>query len=320
MINAVPVFTDEDIKPFLDMPKCIDVIESCLRAKSDGNFIAPPRTAVAFAGQGELVFTIGGRLHSEKARGYAGFRVYNTFPQTNDRESTQLVAVWNPNDGTLAGLVLGELLGALRTGAIGGVAVHYLAKKNATICAVLGTGLQAEMQLLATLCVRPALNMVRVYSRSQEARRSFAERMTVLTGRHIQAVDDAQAAVEGADIVLSATNSTQPVFDVSWLGPDCHVSSLGPKLITGHELPIEIDDCATLIATDSPDQLHAYKKHFILGTSAEHRIRDLADIVAGRENGRDEHSAITLFCSTGLAGTEVAVADMLISSKTLERQ
>ncbi len=319
MINAVTVLTDEDIKPLLHMPRCIDVIESCLRTKSDGNFIAPPRTSVAFADHGELVFTVGGLLHSEKARSYAGFRVYNTFPQQNETAPTQLVAVWNPNDGTLTGLVLGELLGALRTGAIGGVAVHYLAKKNATTCAVLGTGLQAEMQLLATLCVRPELTLVRVYSRSQEARRSFAERMTELTGRQIQAVDNAQTAIVGADIVLSATNSTQPVFESSWLDPECHINSLGPKLVSGHELPIEIGECATLIATDSPDQLRAYNKHFLVGTSAEHRIRDLADIVAGRENGRDEHSAMTLFCSTGLAGTEVAIADMLISCKTFER-
>ena len=314
-MEAPAILYDDDVERLLDMSKAVEAIRRCLRAKSNGHLIAPPRSSVTFEHHGALVFTVGGLLDVEGEPNRAGFRAYTTFPELAGDSATQLVAVWNPSNGSLLGLIIGEKLGVLRTGAIGGVAIDSLARVNATVCGIIGSGRQAEMQLLAALSVRPTLRDVRVYSRNVERRSAFAERLTRKTGVRIAAVEAAEAAVEGAEVVICATNSPRPVIETDWLAPGCHINSVGPKQADRHELPREIAHVAALIATDSPEQLQGYSSHFLIGADCEKHIRDLADIVTGKIFGREDNDAITLFCSTGLAGTEVIIADMLIASR-----
>ncbi len=314
-MKAPAILYDNDVERLLDMSKAVEAIQLCLRAKSDGRLIAPPRSSVTFEHQGALVFTVGGLFNVEGEQNRAGFRVYTTFPELAGTSANQLVAVWNPSNGSLLGVIIGEKLGALRTGAIGGVAIDCLAKVNAMVCGIIGTGRQAEMQLLAALTVRPTLREIRVYSRSVEGRSVFAERMSQKTGVRINAVEAARAAVEGAEVVICATNSPRPVIEMDWLARGCHINSVGPKQTDRHELPLEIAQVAALIVTDSPEQLSGYSTHFLIVSNCGKQIRDLADIVTGKLSGREDNDAVTLFCSTGLAGTEVIIADMLISSQ-----
>ncbi len=100
----------------------IEAVENILRVRAHGQAISPPRHHVSFPGRGDLIFTVGGTLGEKPL---AGFRVYGTF---EGAEHSQIVAVWSADDGRLKGLILGERLGAIRTGAIGasqfGTSVH----------------------------------------------------------------------------------------------------------------------------------------------------------------------------------------------------
>jgi ornithine cyclodeaminase/alanine dehydrogenase-like protein (mu-crystallin family) len=313
-ISAMDPFIlhDADVTTFARMPDLVAVIERCLLAKAEGRLVAPPRHSVAFE-TGQLVFTIGGIAAAEGATdGIAGFRVYETFRGAGSARA-QLVAVWDSGSGDLRGLVVGDALGVLRTGAIGGVAIDRMARPDVRTCGIIGSGKQAESQLMAAVTVRPGLETIRIYSRNARNREDFAERMSGRVGRSIQPVADARDAVLGADLVLCATDSGSPVIETQWLARGVHVTTLGPKLVDHHELPRVIGDIADLAATDSPAQFHAYAKpHFLEGTPAGRHMLDLADIVAGRVAGRRSPTDITLFCSVGLAGTEVAVADALL--------
>ena len=92
-----------------------------------------------------------------------------------------------------------------------------------------------------------------------------------------------------------------------------HVNSVGPKTREGHELGLDIADAAAVIATDSPEQTRAYASPFFLaGSGNEGRMADLAEIIAGRAGGRRSPDDVTLFCSVGLAGTEVVVASAIL--------
>ena len=300
---AMPILSDADVRRLSDANAAIAAVETALRAKADGRLIAPPRHSVDFP-DGALVFTIGG---TKGAQSIAGFRAYSTWEGASDR---QVTAVWT-RDG-IKGLVFGNYLGALRTGALGGVAIKHLSDPGARVCGVLGSGLQSETQLRCALAVRPSIKTIRVFSRSGEKRSSFARRMSAELNIAVEAVNSARDAIEGADIAIVATDSATPVLDLDWLKKGAHVNSLGPKFANSHELPKAIAARATSIATDSPEQIRAFPSFYLADDLP--RVIDLADLVTARK--QPARGDLTLFVSAGLAGTEVLVADALLNSAT----
>lgn len=313
-ISSAPqvILDDAAVWRLADMDTRIEAIRTALRTQVDGRLVAPPRHAVGF-GNGDLVFTIG----DTRDGGVAGFRVYDTF-RSGSPQQTQLVAVWDTSTGTLRGLILGEAVGALRTGAIGGVAIDLMAKQDAATCGVLGTGLQARTQLMAALAMRPGIESVHVYSRNPEHRVAFARRLSAELGRDITPVDTARDAVRNADVLLAATNSMQPVLEPDWLKAGVHVNTVGPKFADRHELPPAIGTLASWVATDAPEQIRRYPGgHFLAGSPAWDRMHDLAALL---DHAPARHpNDITLFCSAGLAGTEIILADALLHRAEQER-
>ncbi len=303
------ILDNADVDALLGMPGAIAVVRQALKAKAAGTWVAPPRHHVAFPGMGELVFTVGGALG---ASGVAGFRVYDTFGR-REAEHTQIVAAWDPATARLLGLVLGKRLGELRTGAIGGLAVDLMARPDAAIVAVVGSGAQARTQLEGAAAVR-AIGEVR---RSAVRREAFAAEMSERLGLSVQPVADAEETVRGADIVLLATSSRSPVIEARWLSAGAHVNTVGPKTVGRGELSVDAAERAAVIATDSPAQARAYGAPFFLeGSPAMARMVDLAAIAADPLSGRPSPNAITLFCSVGLAGTEVLIAAEILRRNT----
>jgi ornithine cyclodeaminase len=304
--TSFPILHDADVSSLVSMPEAIDAIETALARKGRGEFVTPPRHYVPNK-NGALVFTIGGDANE----GAIGFRVYGAF--AGGVRDSQVVAVFDAETGALKGLVLGELLGAMRTGAIGGVAIKHGARPGAKVLGVIGSGEQARTQVEAASAVR-SLDEVRVYSTTPAHREAFAAKMSDRLGLRVIAVASADEAVRGADIVVTATNSGTPLFDAALLAPGAHVNALGPKFANRSELEPAVADRAASIFTDSPEQLRAYPEpSFLADTSHAARVSDLADCVAGGPPVRSSSDDITLFLSVGLSGTEVALADLALS-------
>ena len=300
------ILSDDDVARLARMPDMIAGIEAALLAKTNGTLTAPPRVKVPVGGQGELVFTVGGIGEL-----VAGFRAYHNIPRKSP-DGAQLTAVWDQKSGSLKGIVTGDLLGEIRTGAIGGVAVKLLARADADSVAIIGSGAQARTQLAAVAAVRK-LKKVTVFSRSPERRGRFAADMGKKLKLSIGTSASAKEAVRDAAIVICATDSTQPVIRADWIAPGTHVTTVGPKQQGQHELDPDIAISADVIATDSPAQIAAYDPLFFLRDALPmERVIDLADIAAGKRPGRTSAEEITLFCSAGLAGTEVLLADRLL--------
>ncbi|MGV1906878.1 ornithine cyclodeaminase family protein [Agrobacterium cavarae] len=302
------ILDDQKLSGYSFMQTAIAAVEAFMLARADGKTVSPPRHHVPFDGHGDLVFTIGGITGD---RPLAGFRVYDTF---TGNEQTQIVAVWSADDASLKGIVLGERLGAIRTGAIGGVAIRHLSPPDAKIVGLIGSGLQARMQLAAAASVRP-IRKAYIYSRDARHRAAFAEDMQAQLGLEVKPVACAKDAAVEADIVICATSSTRPVLDRSDLKPGAHINTLGPKTIDAHELGLDVAAAASITATDSTEQARSYASPFFLQSSShEQRMVELSDIVAGRTTHRTSSDQTTLFCSVGLAGTEVAVAAAILDS------
>ena len=307
------ILTDKEVEGRVAMADLIAEIEAAMLEKAEGTLVAPPRFRVDVE-RGGLVFTVGA---ATKDRKVIGFRVYDSFRNTS-KDRQQLVAVFDSETGAFKGAILGNRLGPLRTGAIGGVAVKHLSRPDSRVLALIGSGTQARTQLEAALEVRE-IERVRVYSRTPAHRRAFAEEMGERLEIEIQPVTAAKDAVRGADVVITATTATRPVLDAEWLKDGAHVSTLGPKAKGSHEIPMELADRAALIATDSLAQVDAYPKPFFLANAHRPRMVELSDILAGRVPGRTSDDQLTLFCSVGLAGTEVVLADEMLRRKRRTR-
>jgi ornithine cyclodeaminase/alanine dehydrogenase-like protein (mu-crystallin family) len=298
----VLVLEDADVQRMLKPAAAIAAVRESLIAHHTGGLIAPPRLHAPL-GDGDLVFTAG-RL---AGTGY-GFRVYR---MTSSASGDQLTVVYDDTTGELTGVITGDLLGAARTGAIGAVAADVLARPDAGTVGLIGSGYQAWTQLWAIRAVRP-LRAVRVHSRDQARREAFARRAAAELGVPAVGVEAPAAAVDGADIVVLATTSRQPVIEAGWVAAGAHVSTLGPKAARAHECPPELADRAEVILTDSPAQIDAFAEPFFLTAAARQRLGDLGAAAAGAGQRRQTSDQITLFCSVGLAGTEVAVAAGLL--------
>ena len=297
--RSIPVLSDREVDTLADMAELVGICDDAVAAAFVEDMTAPARHAVDF-GTGRLVFTAGGTGR------VVGFRAYETFPGS---QQDQVVAVWHPESGRLAGVVVGELLGALRTGALGGVGINRMAAPDASVCAVIGTGLQARTQLLACAAVR-SLSLVRVFSRDAANRRAFAEEMSGRIGVSVETAPSAAEAVCGAEIVLLATSSGSPVIALEDLPPAAHVSTVGPKRAGFCELGADVVESAHIVATDSPQQIRSQGAgHFLHDSEARNRIAHLGSI-----RGRPAGTVRTVFLSAGLAGTEVLIADALLSA------
>jgi len=302
------ILDDGDLEDLPVMRLAIEAIEEAMLARSAGDLVSPPRHNVSFAGKGDLIFTIGGTLDDASI---AGFRVYDTF--TGPRHE-QIAAVWSMETAELLGLIIGTRLGEVRTGAIGGIAIRHMSSPDARTVGIIGSGQQARTQLEAAALVRD-LAHVRVYSRSERRRHVFAMEMEQRLGISVEAVDTPRRAVNEADIVICATTSLTPVIEAGWLKPGVHLNTVGPKTVDEHELGLDVGAAADLIATDSPEQVRAYKAPFFLhGSPSAERLVDLAAIVSGKVAVRRTPDQTTLFCSAGLSGTEVLVAAHILAA------
>lgn len=303
------ILTDADVER-LPMQAAVDCMEDAFRRHAAGTLLAPSRL-VRDVRVGKMVFTVGASTADDPV---VGFRYYDL----EHLYSQQLTAVFDARDGSIVGLVTGPLLGAVRTGAIGGVAIKHLARRDTQTLGILGTGYQARTQLAAAIAVRE-FETIRVFSRDAARRQEFAEEMSRRLDRGITTVDAPQAAVEDADVLVCATTSATPLVPADWLKPGVHINNVGPKFKQQHELGMDVVQRATRFVTDAPAQLEACGDDFLLhDTQWSGAVENLSAIVAHAADDDEpaatrQPSEISLFISMGLAGTEVLLAKKLLA-------
>ena len=303
------ILTDSDLES-VDMTDATSCMEEAFRQHALGKVIAPARI-ISDLKAAQLVFTVGASTTDPP---FAGFRVYD-LNQIQSTHRSELTVVLDATDGSMRGLVIGPKLGAIRTGAIGGVAIKHLARDDARSLGLIGSGYQAHTQLEAAAAVRD-FTSVRVYSRDPQRCVSFANTMSHKLDRKIEAVEKAQSVVENCDVLICATTSPTPVIDAAWLKPGVHINTIGPKFKDRSELGMDVFERASRLVTDSPAQAQAFGDTYVLhGTPMTDSVEDLSSIVAANAaQSQRKADRITLFVSLGLAGTEVVLANRLFDS------
>jgi ornithine cyclodeaminase/alanine dehydrogenase-like protein (mu-crystallin family) len=292
---------EEEVQALLSVGDAIEALERTFRAQAEGRAVNLPRQRVRWPG-GTLHVMAAGDLGS----GYVGLKAYTAV----GGQTRFVVLLFHAESGELLAIIEADRLGRLRTGAATGLATRYLARPDARVVGMIGAGRQAATQLMAVCAVRPIAE-ARVYSPTPERRAAFAHRMRETLGIPVQAVERPEAAVEGADILITITSAREPVLRGAWLRPGVHLNAAGSNALLRRELDEEAIARADLIVIDSRAQGQIEAGDFLepleRGRLQWERVYELRDVVAGRV-GRAHPEQITMFKSLGIALEDVAVA------------
>ena len=305
------LISEREVRELLPMAECVDALDAAFGEWARGTVSNVPRYRLPLVRGAHQVMA--GMSHEI---GATGLKTYVSGARGGSR---MVVLLFSADDGEPLALIAANALGQIRTGAASGVASRYMARDDARVVGMVGSGNQAETQLAAMCAVRP-IERALVYSRSAERREAFAERMGASLDIEVRAVGSPDEAVGEADIVCAITNSREPVFDGDSLQPGTHVNAAG----SNHWMRREIDETtirrSDLIVAD--DVADAKIECGELIWAAERRafrweqLVELKDVVSGRTPGRPSPDAITLFESQGLAIEDVA-AGMVVYRKAL---
>jgi alanine dehydrogenase len=295
--------SEEDVVACLSMPKAIELVESAFQQLAAGTAINHPRR--------RIVLPTGSVLHYMAAgtSQYFGIKVYSANAKSGVHFEFLL---YRSDDGMPLATIEANRLGQIRTGAATGVATKFLAREDATVVGVIGSGFQAETQLEAVAAVR-RLTEVRVWSRHADKRETFAARMSARLGILVLPVDTARECVDSADIVVTMTASKTPVLESAWIAPGTHINAAGSNWANRRELPTDlVIGRASLVAVDSVEVGAIESGDLIIAQhekgAASLPAVEMSGIIAGKHPGRTSATDITVFKSNGLAVEDVVAA------------
>jgi len=285
---------DEDaVRSLLSMKELIPVMARALADLSSGKVVQPVRVMVPVAEHGGFLGVMpayGGAL---------GAKLVTFFPKNKGIHTHHaLILLFRPETGEPLVTMDGRLITEMRTAAVSAVATQHLARRNASVLAILGSGVQARSHLEALRLVRDVRD-VRVWSPRNA--RAFAER------HGVRAAASAEEAVRGADLVVVASTSMTPVLKGEWLAPGSHINAVGAPRPTWREL----DDDALAKARIYVESREAAIRESGDIIAAGKVFADIGEVVSGAQPGRKSEDEITLFKSVGVAVEDVATADLV---------
>ena len=298
------ILTDEQIKQTVGMADMMDAVEEMHRHYARGEASNSARQ-VAAVGESEIAL-MGGALD------YKGLLGAKTYTTVGGRQQYH-VTLYDAPSGRLLAYMHANWLGALRTGATTGMAVRNLANSDAGVLGMIGTGYQAQTQVMAAAQAR-AFRQIRVFSRRPEPRMEFARRMSEVLGQEVVAVQSSQEAVQGSDVVVCLTRTKEPVLDGTWLEGGALLVSAGPVTLDAQEVDETSVRRAALIAVDSLEQA-AYEAGELVaavdrGVISWDQVVELSQVVAGTVPGRQRSSDNIYVKHFGIGVVDIAAAKL----------
>jgi ornithine cyclodeaminase/alanine dehydrogenase-like protein (mu-crystallin family) len=293
---------ESDVERLLTMPRTIELIERVHREYSTGQAIDVPRERTRLPKA--ALHILQGAVPSANVLGYKAY--------TSSREGVRfLVYAFNAERGSLDVVVEANHLGMTRTGAAGGVAAKWLARPDAKVAGVFGSGWQAQGQIEALAHVRK-LERVKVFSRNAEKLAKFCEQMRARLSIDVVPAASAEETVKGSDIVVTITTSATPVFSGEWVGPGTHINAAGSNSLLRREIDEEtVRKCHVVTVDSRPsamkeagDLLPALEK----GRLHSGALTEIGEVIAGTRPGRTAPEQITLFESQGMAMQDLIIA------------
>ena len=307
------ILTRHDVEQLLTMPEAIAAVEEGFRQLAAGNVEMPQRLTTLIEPHNGLHLCMPAFVGGDP--GTLTIKVVTVYNDNRPRYNLPTIhgvlLLHDAATGKPLAFMDAEHLTAMRTGAVCGVATRHMARPDVRTAVLFGSGVQAGTQLMAVCAVRP-IERIAVISLEADGGRGFAERMTSILGIPVTPTDDVRAAVEQADVICTATNSSTPLFDGVWLRPGTHVNAIGAFTSTTREL-----DTATIVRgrvfVDRRQAAQIEAGDIVIplaegAISADHVVGELGDVVSDRIPGRTNADEITVFKSVGLALQDAVTA------------
>jgi ornithine cyclodeaminase/alanine dehydrogenase-like protein (mu-crystallin family) len=295
--------TEAEVQQLLTMPMALEAVEEISRKQATGEVVNHPRR--------RFELPSGGFFHYMAAADYAaGFLAMKQYTFVRGKMRF-LVPLYEIANGDLVAMIEADYMGQMRTGAASGVATKYLARRDASVAAIIGTGGQARTQLEAVAGVRK-LSTARVYGRNAERRQRFAEEMSQRIGIPVEPANSSSEAVRGALIICTATTASQPVLHGADLNSGMHINAIGANHAHKRELDDQAVAAADVIVADSIEQSRQEAGDLIIAFKEDETrwsvVKTLSEVVAGKVSARTSETEVTLFKSNGIAAWDLAVA------------
>ncbi|MBG9810126.1 ornithine cyclodeaminase [Bacillus endophyticus] len=305
------ILNTDDQKGLADMNEIIEWAAVSLKEFSAERTVTPIRSALPF-GEGQNTALVMPSV--AEGLGSLGLKVVNVAPHNKKLGKKTINGVVMLSDcetGEPLALLEGSYLTMMRTGALSGVATKYLSREDSKKLCVIGTGEQAKGLIEAVLSVRD-IKEILLYNRTEQKAHEFAEYIKSKFSKQVQVYSDPNDAVSEADIVVTTTNSSTPVFSES-LKLGVHVNAVGSFRPTMQELPSHVISQADKVVVESkeaaleetgdlqvPIQEGTFNPSNIYG--------ELGRIVNEEYKGRENNQEITVFKSVGLAVVDIVIA------------
>lgn len=304
------LISEREVDTLADMAMALEAVEDVFRLQGQGQATNLPRRRV---GGGHTTLQLMGGAIPGLDR--IGFKAY-----VGGAGSTRFVVnLYRESTGELDAVIEAGRLGQLRTGAASGVSAKHMARDGAGVVAVIGSGYQARTQLEAVAGVCN-LTAARVYSRDPGRREKFAREMSANLNLDVAIALSGEEACTDADLIITATNSLEPVLRGSWIAPGAHVMAMGANRIQARELDAAALASFDVIAADDVEQARIESGDLTAaadaGTIRWDGIVRMGDIVAGVSPGRGSPRQRTLFKSLGIALWDIALADRIFRAAT----
>ncbi|AAV97046.1 ornithine cyclodeaminase family protein [Ruegeria pomeroyi] len=306
------IISAEEIRQHLPMRDAIEVVEKTMIQVSQGKANLPLRTVMDINGTNRLG-VMPGALSDPTLYGIKVLSLFPGNPAKGLSSHTGTVLLFDAETGQPRAALDADAITAIRTAAATAVATRALARSDAQVLALIGTGEQAESHIEALTLVREIAE-IRVAGRNPERAAAFVRRMADhYPGITFTAATDVEQAVSGADIVCTLTSSPSVVLHGDWIGPGTHVNAVGASIPSMQE----IDETLLLkseLFVDYRPSAFAQAREIIsaleTGAMSEAHVRgEIGEVLSGKIPGRSGTDAITLYRSLGIAAQDLACAD-----------
>jgi len=299
------ILTREDVVSLLDLDALVDALAEAFTDLSAGRASMPPRIA-AFSGHG-LLGVMPAYLPSANLLETKLVTLFEGNAGTDLPTHQAAIAVFDPERGAMTALMDGTYITATRTAAGSALSTRLLAREDARVLAICGTGVQAQTHARAVSRVR-AFEEIRIAGRDRAKAEAIASEVGGV------AVDSFEQAVRGADVVSATTHSAEPVVRHAWLAPGAHVTSVGinPE---GAELEERLVADADVFVESREAVLAPFPAgaNDLRGLDAE-RLTELGEVLAGTSPGRTNAEQITVYKSVGVGVMDAAAAALVLEA------
>lgn len=314
--NKILYFSGDDLRAILTMEKCIEAMATAFSALSSGEASMPLRTSLEMVADNATALFMPVYLPGIGKVGVKAITMARNNPAKGLPLIHAMMMIFDSSSGMPVAVMDGEVITAMRTGAVSGLATSLLAKKDASIAAVIGTGHQGETQLEAVCTVRD-IRKAYVFDIQPARAKAFAAKMQEKLNIEVVVAESA-ATLQDADVICTSTSSKNPVFDDMHIKSGAHINGVGSYKPDMAEIPPQTIARAKVVVdqrqgclAEAGDLIQPIQQGII---TKDHIHGELGELVTGKISPRENNDEITVFKSVGLAVQDLITADLVLKT------